>query len=161
FTTTSGTNIAGLIFGDVRANTISGFVFNDINRNGSRDGSEPGLLNVTVYLDNNNNGVLDAGEPTASTDGNGFFTFSNLATGTFRVRQVVPTGFTPSTALPGNIVFTNGGNVVTGVAFGDFLTTGGGSPSAVLPSGNDSGDSTSGSQPSNLSAQAVDAFFAD
>ena len=50
---------------------ISGQVFSDIdNGNGVRDGSEAALSGVTVYRDDNNNGVFDSVGPTpfASTD---------------------------------------------------------------------------------------------
>jgi hypothetical protein len=63
---------------------------------------EPGLAGVTVYLDLNNNGILDINEPTQITasdnpntldiDETGQYRFINLTPGTYLVREVVPEG---------------------------------------------------------------------
>ena len=42
--------------------SISGTKWNDLDGDGVRDADEPGLAGVSVYLDENNNGILDAGE---------------------------------------------------------------------------------------------------
>ncbi len=68
--------------------TISGVVFRDYNLDGQQESAEPGLAGQTLYLDLNNNGVFDAGEPTATTDANGAYSFSGLAPGSYTVRQV-------------------------------------------------------------------------
>ena len=71
--------------------SISGSVFIDTNDNGVRDAGEPGQAGVTVFLDANNNGVLDPGEVstvTAASDGS--FSFTNLLPGTYHVREVLP-----------------------------------------------------------------------
>ncbi|ELS01946.1 RHS repeat-associated core domain protein [Xenococcus sp. PCC 7305] len=82
---------------------IRGIKWNDLNGNGDRDDSEPGLAGVTVYLDSNNNGVLDLEEPTQVTaeddptttdiDETGQYEFNNLPADTYIVREVVPVGF--------------------------------------------------------------------
>ena len=54
---------------------------------------EPGMAGVTVYLDANTNGVRDAGEASTVSGAGGEFLFTNLAFGTYVVRQVVPAGF--------------------------------------------------------------------
>src|SRR5262249_35269858 len=53
---------------------------------------EPGLPNQLVFLDSNDNGRLDQGEPTALTDSTGLYQFSNLMPGSYSVREVVPSG---------------------------------------------------------------------
>lgn len=73
--------------------SISGQVFNDQNANAARDAGEPGMAGVKVFLDSNANGKLDAGEPTQVSDASGNYTFSGLAAGSYRVREVVPTGY--------------------------------------------------------------------
>lgn len=65
--------------------------------------SEPGMAWVTIYVDLNNNGVKDTGEPSAVTrpddpatpniDEKGSYTISGLGAGTYTVREVVPAGF--------------------------------------------------------------------
>ncbi|HEY7089798.1 MAG TPA: S8 family serine peptidase [Tepidisphaeraceae bacterium] len=83
--------------------TIGGTVFSDLDGNGVRGGNEPGLSNWTVYLDLNRDHSLNAGEPTAVTDGSGNYTFSNVAPGNYSVAQVVPAGWMqtrPSVQFP-------------------------------------------------------------
>ena len=50
---------------------------------------EPTRSGVQVYIDSNNNGTLDANEPTETTDANGAYEFVNLAPGDYTIRQVV------------------------------------------------------------------------
>lgn len=79
-------------FGDWKAATIAGNVFNDANGNGKRDAGESGIAGVTIYLDTNNNGHLDSFELSAVTDSQGNYKFA-VPFGTYVVREVVPTGF--------------------------------------------------------------------
>lgn len=63
----SGDTIAGLDFGNEPRGEIHGTKWLDKNGNGFRDEGEPGLAGVTVYVDLNQNGQLDAKEPFAVT----------------------------------------------------------------------------------------------
>ncbi len=76
---------------------VRGRIYDDVSCNGT-DNSEPPLSNVKVYLDCNNNNVLD--EPTASepykaremfgfTDSNGVFQFRGNISGTCKIRPVL------------------------------------------------------------------------
>ncbi|BAZ50329.1 YD repeat protein [Nostoc sp. NIES-4103] len=70
---------------------------------GSRSVLEPGLAGVSIYLDINNNGILDPGEPvqvtaqddpsTLDIDETGQYEFNNLTPGTYVVREIIPDGF--------------------------------------------------------------------
>jgi hypothetical protein len=53
---------------------------------------ESGLAGVTVYLDLNDDGRLDPGDPSTETDQNGFYSFTDLSAGTYIVREVLPAG---------------------------------------------------------------------
>jgi uncharacterized membrane protein len=70
--------------------TISGTVYFDTTGNGLTSDDTP-LTGVKVYLDRNNNGQLDANEPTVTTGSNGSYSFTGLASGNYTVREVVPT----------------------------------------------------------------------
>ena len=59
----------------------------------SRGELEPIISDVTVYLDLNQNGSLDPGEPTQVTDANGQYKFTKLEAGSYVVREVVPSGY--------------------------------------------------------------------
>ena len=50
------------------------------------DGREAGAQNWGVYLDTNNNGRIDPGEPWTTTDASGHFAFTDLPFGQYRVR---------------------------------------------------------------------------
>jgi hypothetical protein len=79
--------------------SISGFVFNDNNKNGAFDTGDQKTSGKTVFLDTNNNGKLDSGEKSVVSDVNGNWSFSGLSVGTYHVRRVFPSGYTYSTTL--------------------------------------------------------------
>jgi Ca2+-binding RTX toxin-like protein len=59
------------------------------------DGKYPtGISGVTVFIDANDNGVLNAGEKSTVTDITGWFLFNNLPLGRYVVRHIVPPGLT-------------------------------------------------------------------
>lgn len=78
--------------------TLNGTSFNDINFNGIFDAGDISIPNVTVFLDSNGNGLPESLEAVTITDINGFYSFSNLTAGNYIVGQVVPPGFTRTTA---------------------------------------------------------------
>jgi hypothetical protein len=100
---TLSTQDANVTFANTPNSNITGCKFEDFNRNGYRDGNEPAISGVTVYLDTNNNGALDAGEASTTSNQFGTFGFNNLAPGTYNLREVVPPGFFQTTQ-PLNIV---------------------------------------------------------
>ena len=67
--------------------------------NGVRDGTEPGMSGVTVwlYLDANTNGTPDGPAiAVTTTDGSGYYRFDFLAEGSYLVDSAVPSGYTAS-----------------------------------------------------------------
>ncbi len=91
---------------------IRGTVWNDLNGNDVQDAGEAGLPNVTILLDSNDNGNLDAGETSITTDANGDYAFTNLESDTYIVTQILQPGFTqtvptvaPSSQFDIDIVF--------------------------------------------------------
>src|SRR5690349_4159934 len=70
--------------------SIAGMVWNDLDGDGSRGGTEPALAGVTVYLDTNDNGAHTAGEPQATTATDGSYSFQNLDAGNYVVRELTP-----------------------------------------------------------------------
>jgi subtilisin-like proprotein convertase family protein len=79
---------------------IAGNVFNDLNDNGANDEAAP-LKGWTVFLDQNQNGVLDPGEVSTVTDSQGNYVFPNLAAGTYDIAVVGQLGYTPSAPAAG------------------------------------------------------------
>lgn len=93
---TTDTNLNQLRFGQrpipVTGASASGIVFADADQNGAKGASEAGISDVTVYVDLDNDKVLDANEAMMLTDRSGAFSFSNLPdTGSItRLRIKVP-----------------------------------------------------------------------
>ncbi|MFT3784993.1 MAG: SdrD B-like domain-containing protein [Tepidisphaeraceae bacterium] len=102
--------------------SIAGTVYNDADGNGSRNaGTEPGLANVKVYIDKNNNNTPDAGDIISTTNSSGAYSLPNLPAGTYTVKQVLPAQFRATTPSPQTIVVGAGQNL-TGKDFGDSQT---------------------------------------
>ena len=80
--------------GGVGTGDLEGVLFNDVNGNGTQEGGELGVPGETVYLDLNDNGSFDVGEPTQFTGATGTYLFQGLATGEYAVRVLLPSGGT-------------------------------------------------------------------
>jgi hypothetical protein len=108
-----------------RMNTPNGAVvgsaYIDLNNNGVRDAGEPPLTGATVYADLNNNGTRDAGEPSTSTDSSGNYQVGGLAAGSYTIRLVLPSGWTATAASSATVSVGNG--TVPGVGLGAFAPT--------------------------------------
>ncbi len=103
--------------------TISGRVFNDLNGNGVQNGGEPGLNLARVFVDLDNDGVLDLGERFDDTDAAGDYTITQVGGGLKNVRvllSTLPANFFNTTAHPAVVNVPNGstGTNVSGVNFG-------------------------------------------
>ena len=75
---------------------VEGTVWNDVDFDGFRDASDPGLPGWTVYLDLNDDRAFTPGEPSTVTDAAGFYSFTGLASGQYRVGEVLPAGWDPT-----------------------------------------------------------------
>jgi hypothetical protein len=80
---------------------IQGTKWNDLNGNGVKDAGEPGLAGWTIYIDQNNNGKLDSGEKSTTTDANGNYSFTNLEPGTYTLAEVQRPGWQQTS--PGSV----------------------------------------------------------
>jgi uncharacterized delta-60 repeat protein len=67
---------------------IKGNVFMDANKSRVRDAGEAGLSGWYVYIDRNNDGVIDKNDTWTQSDANGNYRFFNLAAGTYTIRVV-------------------------------------------------------------------------
>ncbi len=88
-TISAGQTLAGVNFADGVPTTagISGHIYDDFN--GNRVNETP-LGGWVVYIDLNHDGTLDSGDPTTTTDSSGAYSFTGLAAGTYRVRDIPP-----------------------------------------------------------------------
>ncbi|MEG4466822.1 SdrD B-like domain-containing protein, partial [Microcoleus sp. AT9_B5] len=103
----------------VPLSTITGIKFNDTDGNGTQTAGELGVAGVTVFLDTNGDGILGAGETSATTGADGSFTFGNLSAGTYSVREVVPANSQPTTPNPVAVTLAAGQTTPATVNFGN------------------------------------------
>lgn len=100
---------------------IAGSVWFDSDRDGSWGETEvANPYNRTVFLDANNNGVLDAGERNTTTDQNGYFEFENVAAGTQAVRLQEFVAYFSTTPISQQVTVAAGRE--TDVFFGEWVT---------------------------------------
>jgi hypothetical protein len=72
--------------------SISGRLFADLTGDGVFSQDKPPLAGRLVFLDLNNNGQLDEGEPVSITNSNGEYSFTGLTFQTYQVRQLLVRG---------------------------------------------------------------------
>ena len=114
-TLSSGTPVGGQDFPAFKLFTISGTAFNDLNGNQVADKGEPGLAGWQVQLTDLTTGATS----TAATDKNGNYSFPTLGPGVYRVREVVPAGWSQLTPNPADVTAVSGTDV-PGLSFADF-----------------------------------------
>jgi hypothetical protein len=116
---------------------IRGNKFWDVDGNGIRQTTEVGISGVTIFLDNNNNGVFepalgeigtttitdDPATPAVNEAGN--YSFIGLAFGTYIVREIVPAGFVPTTPTAVTVTITTANPIASNVNFGNRPANGG------------------------------------
>ena len=61
--------------------SVSGVVWNDVNGNGLREAGDLGLSGWTVFIDQNADGVLGAGEPQATSAADGSYSIAAFRRG--------------------------------------------------------------------------------
>ncbi|GGW48573.1 hypothetical protein [Arenibacter certesii] len=89
-------------FGYVLPGIITGLVYSDENGDGSQNGTETGFsAPVTVFADLDGSGILDTGEPTATTAADGSFSIVNVPVGSVNILIDINT-------LPAGLVLTEG-----------------------------------------------------
>ncbi|MEW6196883.1 MAG: Calx-beta domain-containing protein [Bacteroidota bacterium] len=73
----------------ISTSTISNFIWKDINGDGIQNGSEPGFANVQVNLLDSTNITL----ATTTSDASGFYAFSSVVSGTYKIKVIPPSGW--------------------------------------------------------------------
>ena len=94
---------------------VAGEVFNDLNANGRRDGGDPGLAGVQVYLWQS--GVLIFSQ---ATDSNGSYSFDDVDPGWYTLREVDPSGYLSPPSSPNEVYAQVIDGRVTVINFGDY-----------------------------------------
>lgn len=85
---------------DILPNSISGYVYHDVNNDGVRDSGEVGIPGTTLFLQGTQFNGGSVGLLT-TTDANGKYVFSNLLPGEYTILEVQPTGYLDGKDAPG------------------------------------------------------------
>lgn len=93
-------------FGLAAPSTITGLVFMDADKDGTKDPAEAPLPAWRVYIDADGDGALDASEISVLTDAAGKFSFSGVAPGTYRVRVIGSTNYRMTAPTSGYLSVT-------------------------------------------------------
>ena len=88
------------------APVVTGHVYKDLNGDGRHETGEAGQAGVTVYVDANKNGKLDAGEKRVTTASDGSYLLTGLSAGTYRIAEVTPAGSTRTAPSAGYFTVT-------------------------------------------------------
>ncbi len=88
--------------------SISGTIFEDVDRDGEQDRLESGVAGWTVFIDLDRDGIQDIAEPSTTTDGNGDYTISDLPYGDYQIAYVAQGSWLPT------VLETNSQNVRVG-----------------------------------------------
>jgi hypothetical protein len=110
-------SLGGQNFGSRQNVIISGFVYHDSNRSKVRDPLESPLARWQVYLDLDDDGVLDADETSVRTNNAGKFVFTTTP-GTYTIRIVQQPGWFRTTQ-PSFLVALGAGEVAADRLFGE------------------------------------------
>ncbi len=76
--------------------SVRGTKYLDVNGNGTLDAADRGLKGVTVYIDANNDGILNVGEHFTVTAADGSYVMHNVPAGAYVVREKPMAGFAPA-----------------------------------------------------------------
>ncbi len=90
--------LVSYVLGGTVDTTVMGTVYDDVDKSGTRTNGENGVSGWTVYLDLDNSGTLNRDavgdlEPSAVTNNDGDFSISHLMPGTYRLAEVMQSGW--------------------------------------------------------------------
>ena len=135
-TVAPGQFLEGLDFGNARVEPVTGSIegrkWLDRDGDGVQDASEPGLGGVVVYLDTNNDGQWNRGEPSTTTqfedpftdfDEGGLYHFGSVRPGVHTVRELVPEGYAQTFPLAAADVVSSETGIFTQQRALDFDVT--------------------------------------
>ncbi|HEY3900126.1 MAG TPA: SdrD B-like domain-containing protein [Chthoniobacter sp.] len=120
----SNTNGANNNFGELAPSVLSGQVYVDQNLNGVPDAGEPGITNTQITL----TGIDDRGNSvdiTTLTGADGTYTFGNLRPGQYTLTETQPAGYLDGKDAAGPNGGTVGNDVISSITLNSHTTASG------------------------------------
>ena len=105
--------------GRIQLGSIQGSKWNDVNGNGIWETTEQALAGWTIYIDSVTNGQLDPWELSTVTNADGKYSFTNLGSGEYPIREVNQTGWTQTSPTTPYAVNLTAGQALTGINLGN------------------------------------------
>ena len=132
FEVMSSSNFQNADLGNFEAAVVTGRKFRDLDRNGTADDGEPGLPGWTIFLDVNEDGILnnpfgdgvcDAGarEMCAVTGQDGIYSIGQILPGVYRPSEVQQDNWVAIGPPPDPIVVESSGTAFSGIDFANGL----------------------------------------
>ncbi|MFM9926103.1 SdrD B-like domain-containing protein [Variovorax sp. H27-G14] len=120
-------------FGEVRASSLAGRVYQDADYNGAASAGDPGIAGVTVTLTGTDMFGTAVSRTTTTATGTGNYAFANLTPGSYTLSETQPAAFADGSDAAGTAGGTLGNDVVSAIAllsnvsgtgydFGELLT---------------------------------------
>ena len=119
------THATNLDFAEAQPTRISGYVYEDLNDDGLRASTgEKGIANVTIRLESIST-IANAVTLTTQTDANGYYSFSALPPGTYRITEVnQPAGYFDGKDTAGTVAGQRRGTVTINEVIGSISLNG-------------------------------------
>ncbi|HEV3443366.1 MAG TPA: SdrD B-like domain-containing protein, partial [Gemmataceae bacterium] len=114
---TTGSSGNNYNFAEILPAGIAGFVYVDANNNGVMDPAEAGIANVTVTLTGTDD-QANSLKQTTQTGANGAYAFGNLRPGVYAVTETPPISYNPGKIDVGSLGGTAGTNQIADIALG-------------------------------------------
>lgn len=112
-----GVNATNYNFGELKGGSLAGFVYLDANNDGVMDTGDSGIGNVALTL----SGTDDHGNPVsaqATSNSTGAYSFNGLRPGNYTITETPPSGYIDGTDNPGSLGGTAGHDVISAIQLG-------------------------------------------
>jgi large repetitive protein len=147
-----GTQATGYNFAET-GSAVTGVVFRDFNRDGTQQGGDTPIANVTITLRDGSNAIV----ATTTTAADGSYIFAGIAAGNYTVVETQPLGYGSAVTSPDSVAVVVPVNGAATASFADTLSTLSGSVYVDLNGNGTRDPGESGIAAVNVTVTGIDA----
>ncbi|MCY2983939.1 MAG: Ig-like domain-containing protein [Planctomycetota bacterium] len=157
--TVTGTQSISVNFGHNQpSSAATGMKWLDLNADGIRDTSEPGLAGVYIYIDLDGDDRPDVGEPATLSGADGSYTLTPPSSGVYAIREVVQAGYVQTFPQAGEYLIDFGASpLLRGLDFGNNESSDWGDAPAPYPTTRAQNGASHGTTPGLRLGDNIDA----